>query len=266
MKSKLTNIFLLVLAVVFTACSNDESTGTLNIEITDAPLLAEQVQEANVTITKVEVRKAEESEGSPFITVFEGEEDINLMELTNGLTQQLASLELPVGTYDLVRIYIDQAEVVLEDETSFDLTVPSGSATGLKVFINPPVQIAGGISADLLLDFDVSRSFVAKGVDAMNGFNFKPVIKAVNMSTVGRIEGTVSNTEEVALANTEVSVYAADTLNTTTFSNDLGQFAVLGLLPGDYVLKFNLSDYQETIEEASVVVGNSTKVDAILEQ
>lgn len=257
---------MLVFAVAFTACSNDESTGTLNIEVTDAPMLAEVVQEANVTITKIEVRKAEESEGSPFITVFEGEEEINLMELTNGLTTQLASLEVPVGTYDLVRIYIDQAEVVLKDQTSFDLTVPSGSSSGLKVFIDPSVEVAGGISADLLLDFDLSRSFVAKGANILNGFNFKPVIKAVNMSTVGRIEGTVSNAEEVALANAEVSVYAADTLNTTTFSNDLGQFAVLGLLPGDYILKFKLSEYQETIEEASVVVGNSTKVDATLEQ
>lgn len=257
---------MLALAVVFTACNNDEPNGTLNIEVTDAPILAEYVQEANVTITKVEVRKAEESEGSPFLTVYEGEESINLMELTNGLTQQLASLEVPVGTYDLVRIYIDQAEVVLKDQTSFDLTVPSGSATGLKVFIDPSIQVAGGISADLLLDVDVSRSFVPKGIDAMNGFIFKPVIKAVNMSTVGRIEGIAKNAEEVALADVEVSVYAADTLNTTTFSNDLGQFAVLGLVPGDYVLKFNATDYQETTAEASVVVGNATEVNAVMEQ
>ena len=43
------------------------------------------------------------------------------------------------------------------------MKVPSGEQTGIKVFIDPGIHVEGGISAELLLDFDLSKSFVMRG-------------------------------------------------------------------------------------------------------
>jgi len=169
------------------------------------------VAEANVTIFKVEARSVMEAdasedsdsteddamdESSPFVVLMETEIDVNLLDLTNGSTEMLADLDVLARAYDLVRVYVKGINVGLTDGRTFDLKVPSGEQTGIKVFMKPALTVVGGLSSDLLLDFDVSRSFVAKGgvhkVDGITGFNFKPVIKASNMSTAGTLAGNVS--------------------------------------------------------------------------
>ena len=282
----------LILAVMFmlTSCSEDsnvsgsEQFGRLTVKLTDAPFPYELVAEANVTIFKVEARLADqeeeedngmedENEGSPFITLMEEEIDVNLLNLVNGTTMDLADLEVPAGTYDLVRVYVKGVNVVLTDERVFDLKVPSGAQTGIKVFIDPPLTVTGGLSSDLLLDFDVSRSFVAKGnintPAGINGFNFKPVIKASNMSTAGTLSGMVLTIEEemeVGLEGAQISVFAADTLNTTAFTDPAGQYAIMGLTAGSYEVFAELEGYiaSDTVN-VQIDAANITTQDFILE-
>lgn len=260
-------LFVFFLATILISCGeNDSQFGQLSIKLTDAPYEVGLLQAANIKISKVELRNKDQEEGSPFITVYENEETFNLLELNNGITAQLANIEVPRGNYDLVRVYVESAEIVLVDGSSFELKVPSGAQSGIKIFLDPAVEVAGGLSAELLLDFDLSRSFVKQGsANNPQGYIFKPTIKAVNNTIAGRIEGNVQDQGETPLADVEISVFAGDTLNTSTFTNDLGQYAVIGLLPGTYELKFNLNGYVEAIEETSVVVGNTTTLDVSLE-
>lgn len=275
--------------LLFISCSDDatngsDKTGRLSVRLTDAPFPYDMVSEANVTIFKVEARKVsdeDETEGmdsesddtSPFVLLMESEIDVNLLELTNGTTEMLADLEVPAGTYDLVRVYVKGINVVLTDGRTFDLQVPSGEQTGIKVFIKPALTVAGGLSSDLLLDFDVSRSFIAKGnvksVDGINGFNFKPVIKASNMSTAGTLLGNVSTVEEemsAALEGAQISVYASDTLNTTALSDADGNYAVMGLEAGSYNVFAEREGYigSDTLE-IQITAANNTVVDFVLD-
>lgn len=123
--------------------------------MTDAPFPHDLVAEANVTIFKVDARykgdlqlseevldstntNIETDQGKSFVVLMENEVQVNLLELTNGVTKTLVETDVPVGTYDLIRVYVKGINVVLTNGTSYDLKVPSGSQTGgVKVFIKP---------------------------------------------------------------------------------------------------------------------------------
>lgn len=283
MKIKLFSINLFAALALFISCSdsNDMSSGTgkINIQLTDAPFPHDLVAEANVTIFKIDARnqtrEMEESndeantkdENSPFVVLMEQEVQVNLLELINGVTETLVDTEVPVGTYDLVRVYVKGISVVLTDGTTYNLKVPSGDQTGIKVLIKPGLTINGGLSTDLLLDFDVSRSFVAKGnskdLAGITGFNFKPVIKASNMSVAGTLYGEVNTVEEemaVSLEGAQISIFAADTLNTTTFTDETGAYMVMGLLEGSYDVMVDLEGYgSQTVEDVTIIAANKTK-------
>ncbi|WOK07478.1 DUF4382 domain-containing protein [Imperialibacter roseus] len=260
-------------------CNNDGDsggTGQLVVKMTDAPFPSDLVSEANVTVTKIEARQKGGDSESAFITIMEDEVSANLLDLTNGVTENLADVEIPEGTYDLIRVYVADATVVLKDGTSYDLKVPSGSSSGIKIFVKPGIEVAGGLTAELLLDFDVASSFVAKGdassPSGITGFNFKPVIKASNQSFAGRLVGAVTTevegeteTEIIALGGATVSVYAADTLNTTAITAEDGTYTVLGLQAGLYNVTVELQGYAaNTSEGVEIVAANATTQDFVL--
>ena len=263
-------IFTLLACTLFlaTSCSDDspnmDGTGRLRVQMVDAPFPFDQVAEANVTVFKIDARLKEgtqvsdddqsleedsEEMSSPFIVLMEEEIPLNLLTLVNGTTANMADLDVPAGTYDLVRVYVKGINVVLKDGTEYDLKVPSGAQTGIKVFIRPGLTVVGGLSADLLLDFDVSRSFVAKGnakvAGGITGFNFKPVIKATNMSTAGTLTGNVSTVVEevpLGLEGTLVEVFnETDTL--TTFTDIDGNYMIMGIPAGNYRTTSGLEGY-----------------------
>ena len=290
MKTKISLIVLVLFGLIFWSCSEDmggSNTGRLRVQLTDAPFPYELIAEANVTIYKIEARYTKDEEdgmdsdnenteenGSGFITLLEEPKDINLLELTNGITENLVDMEVPAGEYDMFRVYVKGVNVVLNDSarTTFDLKVPSGSQSGIKVFIDPPLRVAGELTADLLLDFDVSRSFVARGnprKEGFNGFNFKPVIKASNLTTAGTLAGkiftTIEDDTQMTLEGAQVALYAADTLNTTTFSDENGHYMVMGLEAGMYTVEVQLDTYEtQTVEGITIIAGNKSTQDVEL--
>ncbi len=276
MKFKALFIVAVMLAGIFTSCEksdNADGFGQLRVQLTDAPFPTDSVAEANVTINKIEIRKANEDEGDeggkPFVILSEEEMSFNLLDLTNGVTANLVDIEVEAGSYDLVRLHVSEASIKLNDGTEFDLKVPSGAQTGIKVFIDPAIVIAGGLSADLLLDFDVSRSFVVQGNQntpaGIKGFIFKPVIKATNNSTAGSLMGVVRDEEDMGIDGAQVSVLAADTVYTTSFTDTTGMYTVLGIEAGFYNVEFAKEGYQTaTVENVEIVAANSTNQDAVL--
>jgi len=277
MKVKFISPIIILVLLFFSGCSEDlnseANTGRLTLQLTDAPFPYDLISEANVTIFKIDARyKGDSMEGEEnnegddktFIILSEEEMDVNLINLTNGITETLVDIDVPVGSYDLIRVYVKGVNVVLKEGSVFDLKVPSGEQTGIKVFIKPSLYVGGELSADLLLDFDVSRSFIPKGnskdISGINGFNFKPVIKASNLTTAGSLSGlvsTIQNEEPIGLEGATVSVFAADTLNTSTFTDESGSYTILGLIAGSYDVMVELEGYEaQTTEEVTIVAGN----------
>lgn len=247
-----------------------EKSGDLIIRLTDAPFPTDLVAEANVTVNKIDIRKTNEDDGYPFITISEEEQTFNLLELTNGVTAILADTAIDSGSYNLIRLYVSDANVMLSDSTIYDLKVPGGAQTGIKVNINPAVTIGDESTPEVLLDFDVSRSFVVKGNPntpaGIKGFNFKPVIKATTLSTSGTLEGKVTDNNDEAISGAQVALYAADTVYTTSFTGDNGGYAILGIDPGTYKVEFTKVDFKDTIvDNVAIAAATTTELDVKME-
>lgn len=268
MKKLFYTVFTVALVFAVYACDelindNDES-GRLVVKVTDDPFPFSDVESATVTITKVEVRRAGDGipDGKPFMLVSEDTLTFDLLELRNGVVEEMLDFELPQGKYDLVRLYVYEASLKIKDGDTYNVKVPSGLQTGIKIFIRPGITVEGGLTSELLLDFDLSRSFIMTGNNhkpsGINGFIFKPVIRAVNLSTAGRIEGLVTDTAKVNLPNTQVWV-AQDTIVSTAYTDDSGYYAFIGIPSGTYSLYATKENY-DTVSYAdiNVIAGNKT--------
>ena len=261
-------VISLSLAIGFTGCESpaeESGTGTLSVLLTDAPFPADLVAEANVTIDSLEVRQKGGGEGGPYITLSSSPQSFNLLDLSNGITTGLAELDIATGSYDLLRLYVGEASIVMNDGTTYDLTVPSGAQTGIKIFVKPDIAIVAGVTTELLLDFDVSRSFVMQGtLDSPTGFLFKPVIRGVNESTTGGIIGIVSDTASVALRDIEVWA-ELDTVVSTAFTDTTGFYGLVGLPAATYAVKAYAAGYDTVTVSAVVVTATAnTTVDIVL--
>ena len=106
-------------AVLMSGCNKTEITsggpGRLSVKITDDPFNISSVESATVTISKIEIRKAGANEGDPFIELLMDPVTIDLFQLRNGITEELVNLEVPQGDYDLVRLYVDEANLKLKE-------------------------------------------------------------------------------------------------------------------------------------------------------
>jgi len=269
---KKVNLIFGILAVLtllfYTGCTDIANDGTdqkghLVIRLTDAPFPIDMIDAAMVTITKVEVRKESEGEedGYPYITVMEDTVEFNLLDLRNGVTAELAEIEVEAGNYDLIRLYVDEASLAVKEGETYDLKVPSGSQTGIKVFVEPALHVSGGLTTDVLLDINVEKSFILKGNTkspaGIKGFNFKPVIRAVNSTTSGTIEGVVDYADTL---QKDVSVWIAlDTVITSAFTDTTGYYAMPGINAGFYTVSAAKKGFDTvSVEGVEIVEGNLT--------
>ncbi len=263
---------VVVLAAVWTSCDsiwNSGDEGTLTVLLTDAPFPADLVAEAIVVIDSMDIRAKEDGDGDgPFITLSRERGAYDLMDLRNGLTTSLVNLDVPAGRYDLVRLFVDSAYVVLKEvDTTYSLRVPSGHGTGLKIFIRPEIEVIGGITSELLIDIDVSKSLLVQRVGQSLRFTFKPVIRAVNQSTAGSLTGLVTDTSAapVLIADAQVQVADADSVVSSTFTNSTGAYTMIGIPAGFYTMTAYAAEYDSLIvADVEVTAATATERDFAL--
>ena len=251
--------------------------GYVVLKLTDAPFPADLVAEANITVDWIQMLRydgeneedgQEISESDSTHILFELEDTLtfNLINLKNGETAILGEQEVPVGNYDEIRLHVVDAGIVLTDGTEYDLKVPSGDASGLKIKLDPYLSVDDGSYAEVLLDFDVSRSFVVRGnlsKGKVNGFIFKPVVRAVAnyQATTGEIEGIVSDTTDVLLENARLTLLSGKDTVITAITDSVGFYAMIGIQPGDYTLVCFKDDFEEQEKEVTVQKGVVTEQD-----
>jgi hypothetical protein len=249
---------LLVLAGAV-ACSDEtgtSGTGTVVVRLTDAP--ADNLESAVIYISEVTLKGSDASTNEEIISNTKASFD--LLTLQNGVTATLGSATVPTGTYSQVRLLVDSARVVLkaghtfaDGSTTAKLTVPSGSQSGLKVNFSPPITVTEGQTV-LLVDFDVSQSFVFQGPpDHPNSISFKPVLHATALDVAASISGTVTP----ATANATVYAIAGTDTAATAFPNaTTGAYTLSPLAPGTYVVAAKATGFAVALS-ASITLGNS---------
>jgi hypothetical protein len=260
--------FIIAIAVIapltFMSCNilrqddaPESGKGRVKIHITDAPFPADLVEHVFVTIDRVGLRNSkgtcvdtedpefECAEG--FLLMLDEPVTVDLMLLRNGLTDLLVDESIPVGKYDMLRLYVTDARIVVEEGHEYALKVPGGSESGLKVFLSSPVVISEEGIAEILVDFDLSRSFVAlgnpKNKHGISGFIFKPVIRAVDLNKSGTIKGKVTAMDNAPLVNAGVALYAGEELVATAVTGEDGEYEIPGVPQGTYRLVVEMAGY-----------------------
>ncbi|GMU81037.1 MAG: hypothetical protein AMXMBFR47_09080 [Planctomycetota bacterium] len=207
---------------------------------------------------------------SPWVTVFSGEREFNLLDLRNGRTDLLADAELPAGSYDQLRLVVTAGEVTLTDGRVFPLKVPSGEQSGIKLHFEFEVAEEG--QTQLLLDVDLSRAFQAipsghiDDVSTIRSFKFSPSIamRLVNLLEAGSISGLVTDNAAAPLEGAAVTAYRgsgdAEEEVTTSVSEADGSYQLIGLPSGSYRLVFSKDGYVDfEIPAVEVQAGAATE-------
>ena len=168
------------LVVMLLGCSESSGrhangTGTLSVNLTDAPL--PDVQKVEVTITGVIVYPRENTmpdmaEGSP-IELMTHPETFDLLTLTDGATTLLASGEVPVGSYNRIRLEVSDATMTHSDGTTQPLKIEAG-----KVDIPIKFEIGSDEMEQVTLDFDAGAS-VHVNETGSGQFILRPVVTPV---------------------------------------------------------------------------------------
>lgn len=245
-----------------TACNKDEdimamdNTGTVRLNVTDAPTDADNIEGVYITFNRVEFKQNGEWQEFEGLTE---PKTINLLALTEGKTELLGDFQIGAGEYSDVRFYLDAAEnggdaanagtyIAFADGTTEPLYVPSGTQSGYKANGEFTVPINGTVN--LTADFDLRKSVVKAGNS--DKWILKPVIRLVVAEQAGSISGTIEGIEEETtylvyayangtFAEDEASIPAAGEAQfpkavSSTRLNADGTFTLAFLAPGTYDL------------------------------
>jgi len=258
--------FLAALAAVLTAAffaacggggggSSGASTGSVSVQLADTTLPGF----AAIYVTVDEVQVHPES-GGGWKEALAPQRTVNLLDLVNGVREDLGVVELTTGHYTQMRLLLGKdpddglnllgrphpfANYFIDDAGNVvELKVPSGLQSGIKVVRG--FDIGAGETTELLLDFDASRSVVMAGSSGQ--WLLKPVIKVLETVEAVVVRGTVSDADGPlagVLVSAQVTAPAADekdavSVEAATVSAEDGSYALF-LAPGLY----NLIAYRE---------------------
>ena len=209
MKSRQFFCFLFAIITIFilTACSgggggSSDGIGTLSLSLTDAS--SSDYKAVVVTIDEIQVHikgngnspnnwKAVDMPISPLT--------INLLDLVNGVREDLGLVDLKARSYTQMRLIIGDtpnpdtlrfANYVITNTDPVEiheLKIPSGDKTGFKI-VNG-FTIAADQKTELILDFDACRSVVQAGNSGQ--WLLKPTVKVRNTTNYAIIEGRVTD-------------------------------------------------------------------------
>jgi hypothetical protein len=201
-------VLVMVLAAL-AACTDDGTGGPGSVRtrvlLTDAPFPFDLVRSVDVHIVSIDAAATFDTtttvEWTPLVTP---DRRFDLLELQDGETALLGEADVQATDYAAIRVVIrtDLSGITLADGSAASVNWMGPATQTIHTSIEQPLSLTDGDSqADLIIDFDVGRSFVVVPVtcDTLSGsclpsrpaFQFLPWIRAVNEDATGTISGTV---------------------------------------------------------------------------
>lgn len=257
-------VVAIAITLSISACSTEPSgTGTLQLNLVDAPVPIEGIEAIDIVFSFISVHASADADSGNvgWIIVMDDQtsaEDrtFNLLEYVNGTSALLGEAELEEGHYTQLRIGIQSASITINGTTS-DLTIPSGSQSGLK--------LTGGFNIDpnvitaITLDFDAGES-VRENPPKSGRYKLQPTIRMIETILSGTISGTVTPDT----LRTLVTAYEAGTTTvvTSTYTDTLtGDYMLQALLEGAYDLEAAAEGYDPSTEAGVTVIAGQDNPD-----
>jgi len=227
---KFAGLLLAFVAVtMFLSCSDDDSTSDQNarvkISMTDAPGDYEAVF-VDVIDVKIKADAASDEEGWVSLDGVEAGR-YDLLSLTGGITQLLATAEVAPGMLGQIRLLLgsDNAIVLNGTTEEIPLSTPSAQQSGLKLKVNQ--ELVAGVEYEYLLDFDVDKSIERAGESGQ--YILKPVIR------LAAVEGSATISGEVQPSDFQSVVKVQNAANIiTAYTGQDGKFSLNGVPAGTY--------------------------------
>lgn len=221
-------ILTLILSLYIISCSDStidpaqNGNGRLKIYMVDSPA---ELDSVIVNVLQVSVHKAgnDTTEGG-WTIINDSERYFDLLQLTNGASVVLGDTLLESGKYTQIRLLLGEDNYVYDNGIRYDLTVPSGQQSGLKLI--HPFDIIADNLYELYLDFNVDKSVHINGTGQ---YIIKPTIRVQAAIVSGTISGQVLPLDADAVVWT---VSGEDTI--ATFPNEEGFFKLMALPEGIY--------------------------------
>lgn len=254
-------LFLVVLGFgLFAGCSDDSTNpadsgnGRMKIYMVDSPSSFDSVV---VCVSRVEVHSATGDSSSGWFTINDSLRYFDLLLLTNGASVVLGDTSLPAGHYTQIRLILGTGSYIVVSGVRYDLTVPSGLETGIK--LTHQFTIESGKVYELMLDFDVESSIVITG----NGdYQLKPTIRIIPVELSGSISGQIMPLDSEPVIMT---MKGSDTIS--TYTDLLGFFKLMALTEGSYevsIIPANTIYRDTTITNVQVVALQDTDIGVIV--
>jgi hypothetical protein len=243
--------------------SPESGVGTLSTSLTDSS--TDEYQAVYVTIARVEVHH---DDNGSWQSVAEPNKTYNLLDLVNGVREDLGLASLDAGHYTQMRLIIGETAEVgvlnifsvphpfanyvidLNDDVH-ELKVPSGTNTGLKI-VNG-FNINKNQTTELILDFDAMRSVVKAGKSGK--YLLKPTVKVLNTAEYVIVSGQLTDSDTTPATTLEGSLVTAQVTDATqpdakdqvvieagTLADVNGEYALF-LAPGEYNLVATQAGY-----------------------
>jgi hypothetical protein len=257
--------------------------GRLVMTVTDDPFPIDIVKQALVHVSEIKIHNdASAEDGFTSLDLPSGGLDLDLLGLRNGITVTAIDTILPPGRIGQIRLVIESASLTLTNDAVYstdlgNLQLTSGKSSGLKIFVDPPIEIVAGQTTNVLLDFDLSKTFHAvPPPDPLNANKFllMPGIRAANLVDSGDIRGVVTKDDGtgtfVGVDSADVFVLPPGDTDTndaiaTTATDANGNYAFLGVAPGTYDVLATKDALKGTAAGVVVVAAQSTTADITIQ-
>lgn len=226
--------FFSPLVFIAFSCLDDASNlshSLVNIYLTDAP---GDFDEVFLDIQRVEVyvqsgNSAGTQEWIP-LDYLPLSNIVNVTKLVNESQLIIGRGELPLGKISQIKVVFGDGQYIVQDNEQLSLEFANEEEKAFILEANYPLD--GGMSYDLILDIDLSKSILADQANA-NNFLFDPVIRSFETGNIAAIEGTVTPTDARPYV---YAILGEDTVGTLTDS--LGNFMLKGLQAAEYKVYF----------------------------
>ena len=266
-------------AALLAACDNTgtgpagripKTSSVLTVQLTDAP---GDLAQAWVKIEKIVLSKAAGepdtlADSMSVVTIVPASDDwVNLLALTGGVADSVATDTIPAGSFRRVQVYVCDMYIVtksgdviatpgaelpdsVQASTSDRLKLTSQCHSGFKVNLaGDSLGLTGGAAQTLVLDFDAGRSFVHQAGKS-GQWIVTPVLQGALQAQASAITGAVAVDTAVPLpvlcggdslnlakllAKFVPTATRADTVRTGTTTAS-GTYRISNVLPGTWTL------------------------------